>query len=248
MIRAVVTFTAILLVSSMREAQADTDSCGPECDFCWYGHPNEDNCPPYFNGDGTCDCGGQYVDLDCPGTGGSSGDDYPGGSTEGGDGTGCSNPPAAHSPMPANGETGVEPDFWTHLDWAPVAPEYEVYFGTSSPPPFLQNNNTSESAYWLDLQPGRTYYWQVVAIDGACSTTGPVWSFQTARVPALPTRWNMQRSSVMAVDPTNSAVPDARTAGSPTVTATPRAITLHAGLTAAIVATRTPMTGLVMIA
>lgn len=106
------------------------------------------------------------------GCGGDSG----GGSSGGG---GCSDPPAPHSPWPGDGATNVEPDFWTRLDWAPVAHSYDVYFGTSSSPGFLQSTNTSESDYWLDLRPDRTYYWRVVSKDGSCSTSGPIWSFRT---------------------------------------------------------------------
>lgn len=96
-----------------------------------------------------------------------------------GGGGGCSNPPAPHSPAPRDGETGVVPDFWTQLDWAPVASSYEVFFGTRSAPPFLETQSTSNTDNWLNLVPHTRYYWQVVSKDGSCSASGPVWSFTT---------------------------------------------------------------------
>ncbi len=35
--------------------------CGAQCDLCWDG-----NCDPVWNGDGECDCGCQFCDVDCP--------------------------------------------------------------------------------------------------------------------------------------------------------------------------------------
>ena len=59
----------------------DCISCGPQCDFCFYGHPVQNNCPQQWCGDGGCDCGCQFTDSDCPGgscppTGGACCDPY----------------------------------------------------------------------------------------------------------------------------------------------------------------------------
>ena len=40
-------------------------SCGPECAYCWLNTEQENACPPSWNGDGECDCGCQFVDVDC---------------------------------------------------------------------------------------------------------------------------------------------------------------------------------------
>ncbi len=36
------------------------------CDWCWVGTVRESNCPAQWNGDGECDCGCDFVDIDCP--------------------------------------------------------------------------------------------------------------------------------------------------------------------------------------
>ncbi|MFC2142027.1 hypothetical protein ACFLR7_03735, partial [Acidobacteriota bacterium] len=69
----------------------------------------------------------------------------------------------------------------TDLDWddSVVADSYDVYFGTSSPPPFV--TNVSSSSYdpgYLDYD--TTYYWKVVAKNVCGETSGPEWSFSTA--------------------------------------------------------------------
>lgn len=43
-----------------------TTNCADEgCFYCWVGTRYEGACPLAFNGDGTCDCGCQFVDSDC---------------------------------------------------------------------------------------------------------------------------------------------------------------------------------------
>ena len=89
-------------------------------------------------------------------------------------------PPAA--PLlssPANGATGVS--FAPSLSWTASsgAASYDVYFGTSSSPPFV--TNTSATGYSPGaLLGGKTYFWQVVAKNAAGSSPSPVWSFKTA--------------------------------------------------------------------
>ena len=39
----------------------------PGCDYDWTGTQYENNCPDSWNGDGSCDCGCQFVDADCGG-------------------------------------------------------------------------------------------------------------------------------------------------------------------------------------
>jgi hypothetical protein len=40
---------------------------GGVCDFDWTNTDNENNCPSEWNGDGGCDCGCQFADVDCGG-------------------------------------------------------------------------------------------------------------------------------------------------------------------------------------
>lgn len=56
---------------------------------------------------------------------------------------------------------------------------YEVYFGTSSPPPFHHDNGDSKSWDPGTLELGKTYYWKIVARDDNGSVSSPTWSFTT---------------------------------------------------------------------
>lgn len=92
--------------------------------------------------------------------------------------------------LPANQGTGVATS-GTSLSWyaGPWGQLYDIYFGTSPTPPLLAQNQTlGPSQYSTDyryyalptLQPGTTYYWQIVSKTMAYLTaTGPVWSFTT---------------------------------------------------------------------
>ncbi len=103
-------------------------------------------------------------------------------SNPGSSGTVDTQPPVPSSPVPANGATNISISLWTNLDWAPVAHSYDVYFGTS---PNLNSNNLLESPNgsntrtFLNMAYSTTYYWQVIAKNGAKTTRGPVWSFTT---------------------------------------------------------------------
>jgi hypothetical protein len=83
---------------------------------------------------------------------------------------------------------------WDGGPWAHV---YEIYFGTSSPPPLLAANQNlgpddpaspSQQKFTLPtLQPGTTYCWQIVSKTMASMTkTGSIWSFTTAGSPGSP--------------------------------------------------------------
>ncbi len=91
------------------------------------------------------------------------------------------NPPA--NPNPGNGAANVSFNpllSWTgsDLDGDPLL--YDVYFGTTSPPPLASSNISGGIFSPGMLALGTTYYWQVVARDPAgLQTAGPIWSFQT---------------------------------------------------------------------
>jgi PKD repeat protein len=95
----------------------------------------------------------------------------------------CPTPGIPSNPSPAHQATGVPVD--ADLDWSDCTDtdSYDVYFGTSSSPPYY--GNTSSSSYSLPvLQSSTKYYWQVVAKnDCGNSTSGPVWEFTTAPCP-----------------------------------------------------------------
>jgi phosphatidylserine/phosphatidylglycerophosphate/cardiolipin synthase-like enzyme/regulation of enolase protein 1 (concanavalin A-like superfamily) len=99
---------------------------------------------------------------------------------------------------PAKQATGVDPAAatlkWTAGNWAR---QYDVYFGTSAVPPLLKTNvNLGPSQTPTDvksfalpaLQPGTTYYWQIVSKTMAnIGATGAIWSFTTAGTAPAPT-------------------------------------------------------------
>ncbi len=95
------------------------------------------------------------------------------------------NPPyIPDGPSPADGATSVDVD--TLLNWSGGDPDegdtvtYDIYLGTSSPPPKLVGNHTSTSYQPSTLQENTTYYWNIIARDNhGSSTSGPIWSFTT---------------------------------------------------------------------
>ncbi|HRW92201.1 MAG TPA: caspase family protein, partial [Thermotogota bacterium] len=91
-------------------------------------------------------------------------------------------PSAPTNPTPANGQTSVSVD--ADLNWDDCTGSgnitYDVYFGTSSNPPRFATGLTSSSYSLPTLNSQTQYFWKIVAIGAAGSTTGPVWSFTTA--------------------------------------------------------------------
>jgi Right handed beta helix region len=58
--------------------------------------------------------------------------------------------------------------------------KYDIYFGTSSTPPLVQSDATDTTYALGQLDPGSTYFWQIVAKDLYGGTTSsPVWTFET---------------------------------------------------------------------
>jgi len=86
-------------------------------------------------------------------------------------------------PSPADGAVDIEIN--VDLSWSGGDPDgdevtYDVYFGTSSPPPLAAEDITEESYDPGILEFDTTYYWQIVAWDiFDYSATGPIWSFTT---------------------------------------------------------------------
>jgi len=100
---------------------------------------------------------------------------------------GPNNPPNEPSdPDPEDDETNV--DVEANLYWSGGDPDpgdtvtYDVYFGTSSPPPKVADDYTE-----TEYEPGTmnfetTYYWKIIAQDNhGSSTTGSEWSFTTRK-------------------------------------------------------------------
>ena len=76
----------------------------------------------------------------------------------------------------------VDPD--ADLIWSAGtgAESHDVYFGTSSPPPFKRN----QTATIFDpgtMTPDTTYYWRIDEVNPWGKTAGTTWSFNTIMSP-----------------------------------------------------------------
>jgi len=85
----------------------------------------------------------------------------------------------AANPSPANGASNVAKT--TTLSWTagPGAASHDVYFGTSNPPAF-QNNQTATTFDPGVLDFNTTYYWCIDEVNGPNTVTGDLWMFTTA--------------------------------------------------------------------
>ncbi len=86
-------------------------------------------------------------------------------------------------PYPENGSTNV--DINVDLSWSGGDPDgdpvtYDVYFGTTSPPPIVESNqsNTTYDPGTLDFE--TTYYWKIIAWDNQSAfNESLIWEFTT---------------------------------------------------------------------
>lgn len=86
-------------------------------------------------------------------------------------------PDCASDPMPADGAQNV--GVTSVLDWSSFdALEFDVYFGVSTDPPFVETVTTTE--YQPELIPNTTYYWKIVPKNNnGAAEDCPVWMFTT---------------------------------------------------------------------
>ncbi|MDH7517915.1 MAG: hypothetical protein QHH19_06190, partial [Candidatus Thermoplasmatota archaeon] len=94
------------------------------------------------------------------------------------------NPPyTPYNPYPSDGATNVNLN--VDLSWSGGDPDgdivtYDVYFGTTTPPPKIVANQSATTYDPGMLNYGTTYYWKIVSWDNyGASTVGPIWSFTT---------------------------------------------------------------------
>jgi len=101
-------------------------------------------------------------------------------------------PTKPSDPTPVDNKTGVST--LTNLSWSCSDPDgdqlsYDIYFGTSSPPPQVRSDYKGKT-YDLEEQvliPGTKYYWKIVVTDvpasyaygGSKTVEGSIWSFTT---------------------------------------------------------------------
>jgi len=89
------------------------------------------------------------------------------------------------NPSPPDGATNVPID--TSLSWSCSDPDgdalkYDIYLGTSVPPPLVMSDHTS-TTYDPILEYNTTYYWKVVAKDNhGGKAESPIWSFTTEEI------------------------------------------------------------------
>jgi len=106
------------------------------------------------------------------------------------------NPPG--NPSPANDSTGISINAvlsWTCSDPNGDSLTYDVFFGTSSSPPRVVNNQTG-TTYDPNLGNGTMYYWKIVAWDvNSGSQASPIWHFQTNSLPYQPSGPNPSNAS-----------------------------------------------------
>jgi CubicO group peptidase (beta-lactamase class C family) len=92
-------------------------------------------------------------------------------------------PNTPSNPEPDDNETDVNIDIelsWTGGDPNDGPVTYDVYFGTTSPPPKVESNQSGKTYNPGLLEFETTYYWKIIAWDEFdLSKEGPVWSFTT---------------------------------------------------------------------
>lgn len=96
--------------------------------------------------------------------------------------TGTTTPSAPAEPtytFPANEATGVAHSINLTWDIPARASTFDVYFGTTNPPPQVAEDSADPSYHVEDLTDATTYYWQVVAKNIGGETPGTVVSFTT---------------------------------------------------------------------
>jgi len=101
------------------------------------------------------------------------------------------NPPNTPSnPTPSNHATGVS--IYADLSWSGGDPDagdtvtYDVYFGITSPPPLVSNDQLADTYDPGTLSYNTKYYWKIVATDNhGSSSEGPVWDFTTESAPQV---------------------------------------------------------------
>ena len=68
---------------------------------------------------------------------------------------------------------------WTSSDQDGDSLVYDLYFGTSTNPPLIEEQIKDTNYLVSGLESDKTYYWKVNADDGLQKTEGPIWSFST---------------------------------------------------------------------
>ncbi|MBN2829353.1 MAG: hypothetical protein JXR56_03410 [Candidatus Cloacimonetes bacterium] len=98
-------------------------------------------------------------------------------------------PPVPSNPFPIDYSVGIPNNItltWDCPDADSDTLKYKVYFGTSSNPILVSNNQLPNSFIASNLQSATTYYWKIEASDDYASATSPIWRFSTNYSPETP--------------------------------------------------------------
>jgi hypothetical protein len=105
-------------------------------------------------------------------------------------------PLQASVPTPADGAIRVKTSAMLSWKKGVGSSSHNVYFGTTNPPPFIEN--VTDPAYSPALLgAGQTYYWRIDEQNAHGTTEGVVWSFTTREVmnPQLVGYWKLDQGS-----------------------------------------------------
>lgn len=104
-------------------------------------------------------------------------------------------PYSPRNPTPADESEGIMSSVTLHWTGGDPDPEdivtYSVFFGKTTNPDLVNENQTETSYGIIDLDYETNYYWQIISYDSANhSTVGPLWMFTTKasgnNIPAIP--------------------------------------------------------------
>ena len=116
-------------------------------------------------------------------------------------------PNTPSNPNPA--ENATDQPINIQLSWQGGDPDsidtvtYDVYFGTTSEPPLVSDDQTETTYNPGALEYHKFYYWKIVAKDNhEASATGPIWSFvtETESVPEAPSNLSALAISSNQID------------------------------------------------
>jgi hypothetical protein len=107
------------------------------------------------------------------------------------------NEPSNPSPSHQSTDIPIDSDLsWTGGDADGDLVTYDVYFGTSSPPSKIVNNQSETSYDPGSLNSGETYYWKIVSWDEHdISSEGPIWEFTTEDIQIITTSFSPSKDS-----------------------------------------------------
>lgn len=92
-------------------------------------------------------------------------------------------PNTPSNPTPEDGAINVVIN--TDIEWDGGDPDgdsvtYDIFFGTTTPPPLVKNNHTSTKYKQGTMNYSTKYYWKIIAYDQFNTMSeGPIWSFTT---------------------------------------------------------------------